>query len=299
MKTMNEKRIKLTPDQWGYDNPPEETRGAILDAIYEEENPTFRLLDIDDINSMPPPSWLIQDMVPAQGITTVFGAPGSAKSFLALDMALSIATGSAFHGKTCHPGQVVYSLGEGLSGLKYRIEAWCLAHPTADRDLIKKNFVVIPKAVHLLEKHDTQMLYNTIRRVGSVDLLIIDTLARALVGGDENSAGDIGMAISVCDTVRDMCGSATMLVHHMDAQGTKARGSTAIPGASDCMIKMVKDENQKVIRVTNTKQKDAEEFKSMFFDLNPYGHSAALTARQVDTTPYRSPQQRRDDRNPF
>lgn len=278
-------------------------RPAILDPLAKSERPTFRTLNLDDLEKLPEPEWLIDSILPATSLTTLYGAPGAAKSFWALDAACSIATGQPFHGSATKTGKVVYSLGEGIRGLRYRIEAWCLAHPTADRDMLRENLLVIPKAVHLLEQQEANTLINTIDSIGEISLLIIDTLARALVGGDENSAGDIGLAISVCDKVRDMSGAATLLVHHMDANGTKARGSTALPGASDTMIKVIKDDIQHVINVSCTKMKDSEPFKSLLYTLQQYGHSAALVAKEAtaggEKFRGRSGRWNDDDRNPF
>ena len=272
-------------------------RSRILDEEVDKEKPAFRVLNLDDLEKLPEPEWLVEGFMPASSLTTLYGAPGSAKSFLALDAALCVATGTKFHGAPVKSGRVVYSLGEGIRGLRWRIEAWCIAHPTADRDAIMENFVVIPRAVHLLEEYDVSLLFNTIERQRSVDLLIIDTLARALVGGDENSAGDVGRAIAACDQVRDMTGSATLLVHHTDAAGTKARGSTALPGASDCMIRMGKDATQNVISIQCTKMKDSEPFKPVYFDLKPYGHSAALVSRALADTRFKAADRREE--SPF
>lgn len=277
-------------------------RPRILDPLAETERPTFRVLDLDQISSLPEPEWLINKILPATAMTTIYGAPGAAKSFWSLDAALSVASGHPFHGAETRAGKVVYSLGEGLRGLKYRIEAWCLAHPTADRELIHENFRVIPKAVQLLDANEAAALVNTIEDYGDVSLLIIDTLARALVGGDENSAGDVGRAIAVCDRVRDLCGAATLIVHHTSADGTKARGSTALPGASDAMLKMVKDDIQHVITVSCTKMKDGEPFKPMHYNLEQYGHSAALLPKATvgsGTEKFRGRSHYEDDGNPF
>jgi hypothetical protein len=275
-------------------------RPEMLDPMVEAERPTFRTLNLLDIEQLPEPEWLIAGILPATSMTTLYGAPGSAKSFWALDAALSVASGTPFHGADVKAGKVIYSLGEGLRGLQYRIEAWLLAHPYVNRELLVENFHVIPKAVHLLDQYESSSLINTIEDHGDVSLLIIDTLARALVGGDENSAGDIGRAVSICDKVRDLSGSATLIVHHMDAAGTKARGSTALPGASDAMLKMVKDDIQHSISVTCTKMKDGEPFKPMHYTLESYGHSAALLGKTVDSTSkFRSRTQYNNEENPF
>ena len=289
-------------DEFGFAIKTKSKRGVlykvVLDEEAENEKPTFKVLNLDDLEKLPEPAWLVEGVVPDNSLTTLYGPPGSAKSFLALDVALCIVTGTKFHNAPVKQGRVIYSLGEGLRGLRYRIEAWCIAHPDADRELIRKNFVVIPRAVHLLEDYDVSMLFNTIEMQPSVDLLIIDTLARSLVGGDENSAGDVGRAVAVCDRVRDMTGSATMIVHHTDASGTKARGSTALPGASDTMIRMSKDVNQNVISITCPKMKDGEPFKPVYFDLRQFGHSDALVSRGSTSTPQYAPQPSKKD-NPF
>lgn len=299
MKTMTQNTSKS--DEFGFPiqtvAPSRVAQSRVVDEELDKEKPAFRVFSLDDLENLPEPEWLLEGVLPAGCLTTLYGAPGSAKSFLALDAALCVATGTKFHGAPVKQGRVVYSLGEGIRGLRWRIEAWCIAHPTARREDILENFVVIPRAVHLLEEFDVSLLFNTIERQKSVDLLIIDTLARALVGGDENSAGDVGRAIAACDAVRDRTGSATLLVHHTDAAGTKARGSTALPGASDCMIRMNKDQNQNVITIMCTKMKDAEPFKPVYFDLKPYGNSAALVSRQVSNA-YNKPRSTEKD-NPF
>jgi RecA-family ATPase len=274
--TEERKPARLVEEYWEAQERPQ-----ILDPMADEDRPRFRTLTVTDLASLPEPEWLVDNIVPAAAMTTLFGAPGAAKSFLALDIACSVATGSMFHGAETKPGKVLYCLGEGIRSLRYRIESWRLAHPAADVELLEKNLIVIAKTPHLLEAYDSSALLNTVADIGKVSLLIIDTLARALVGGDENSAQDVGLAINVCDRVRDQTGAATLLVHHTSAEGSKTRGSTALPGASDAMLKMTKDDIQHVITLTCTKMKDGEPFKPQFFTLEQYGHSAALLPKAI------------------
>lgn len=258
-------------------------RPQVLDSLVDTERPTLRMLSVQDLNKLPAPEWLIDGIIPAAAMTTLYGAPGAAKSFWALDAACSIASGHSFHGITVKTGKVVYCLGEGIRSLRYRIEAWKLAHPTCDQETLEENLVVVPTTPHLLENYDTTALLNTMNDLENVSLLIIDTFARALVGGDENSAQDVGLAINICDRIRDRVGAATLLVHHTSAEGSKTRGSTALPGASDAMLKMVKDDIQRAISLTCTKMKDGEAFKPLYYTLEQYGHSAALLPKTLGT----------------
>ena len=58
-----------------------------------------RLFSLNDLLNMPPPKWLVEGMFEANSLVMVAGAPGSLKSFLALDWILSMATGRKWHGR--------------------------------------------------------------------------------------------------------------------------------------------------------------------------------------------------------
>lgn len=298
MKTMTDD-FETIVDEHGTPHQVTRQRSRVLDPLAAAERPVLRTLSVRDLSLLPAPEWLVDGIIPASSMTTLYGAPGAAKSFWALDAACSIATGHTFHGAPVKQGPVVYCLGEGIRSLHYRIEAWRLAHPTADLDLLEDNLTVIPTTPHLLEPYDTTALMNTMEDRGQVSLLIIDTLARALVGGDENSAQDVGLAINVCDRIRDRVGSATLLVHHTSAEGSKTRGSTALPGASDAMLKMVKDDIQHAISLSCTKMKDGEPFKTQFYTLEQYGHSAALLPKSLTGGDGKFRGRKDYDNNPF
>jgi RecA-family ATPase len=251
------------------------------DPMVEEEKPRFKLLSRLELQALPDPEWIVHGTLPADSFTVVYGAPGAAKSFAALDMACSIASGHTFHGAAVKRGQVLIAVGEGLRGMKWREEAWGLAHQDADADQLDQNLHILPRAVHLLEQRDADMLVNTAEHLANnggdpLRLVIIDTWARAMVGGDENSAKDAGLAIDVCERIRHATGATVLVVHHAGVEGTRERGSTALRGASDTSILMQKDDNTSIITFTVKKMKDAELPVQQNFTLSQYGHSAVL-----------------------
>ena len=69
-----------------------------------------------------PPSWLIKDQLTQNSLAAIFGAAGEGKSFIALDIAYSIATGESFHGYEVQKGNVIFVAGEGHGGLKKGFE---------------------------------------------------------------------------------------------------------------------------------------------------------------------------------
>lgn len=255
------------------------------DPMVEEEKPRFKLLTRTELKALPDPEWIVHGTLPADSFTIIYGAPGAAKSFAALDIACSIASGHTFHGAQVKRGQVLIAVGEGLRGMKWREEAWGLAHQDADTELLDQNLHILPRAVHLLEQREADMLVNTAEHLANsggdpLRLVIIDTWARALVGGDENSAKDGGIAIDVCERIRHATGATVLVVHHAGVEGTRERGTTALRGAADTSILMQKEENSGVITLAVKKMKDSEVPSAQYFMLSQYGHSAVLLPTQ-------------------
>lgn len=277
---MGKDATELGWDEIPTPQPEEAPRRKFRDPEASAAMPLFRTISLTELHNLPDPEWIIDGIIPADAMTTVFGAPGSTKSFWALDLACSIAAGTKFNGAEVKEGRVVYCVGEGLRGMKWRIEAWKLAHPEADITKLEENLIILPRAVMLLDKTEAGMLTNTAEAVNEeapLRAFVIDTWARSLTGGDENSAQDVGIAINVCETVRAKTGASPIIIHHTGADGTRERGSTALRGATDTTIQMAHDETEGIVTVTCKKMKDGEPFAPIRYTLKPYGHSIVLT----------------------
>jgi hypothetical protein len=255
---------------------------GILDPA-APEFPVFKTLSLGEIRDLPDPEWLVNKYLQADSFAVLYGAPGSSKSFWALDVAMSIATGVEFHGSEVKKGQVLMAAGEGLRGLKWRIEAWMLAHPEANEADVIKNLRIIPDVPHLLDNRHATMLLNTAETMTDskdsdpLRLVIVDTWARAMVGGDENSQKDAGLAVNACERVRKTTGASVLVVHHTGTEGTRERGSTALRGAADTSLMMTLEESSRISNVIIKKMKDGESGHSALYSLKPFGHSVVLT----------------------
>jgi hypothetical protein len=247
--------------------------------------PRFSTLSLEDLSNLPQPEWLIDGLLPADCFTTLFGPPGATKSFWALDAALSIAAGRKFHYREVKSGKVVYFVGEGLRGMRYRVEAWRAAHPDFDDAILTGNFLLVPQPVKLLEKYDQQKLLNTLAEEGDVRMIVIDTWARSLTGGDENSAGDAGVAIDVLEQARHLTGASPLVVHHTGADGTRERGSTALRGASDATLRMLRDDSSRLSVLSCLKMKDGEPFRPIVYRLSAFAQSVVLRENEDQTLP--------------
>jgi len=269
---------------WTEDKPVEQKR-RIKDPEAAAAAPQFRTLSLDDLDNLPDPEWIINGILPADAMTTIFGAPGSTKSFWALKVAFSIASGLPFDGNEVKKGKVIYCVGEGLRGMKWRIEALKLANPEVDVKALEENLIILPRAVMLLDKTESQMLINTAESFNDeapLRAFIIDTWARSLTGGDENSAQDVGVAINICETVRAKTGASPIIIHHTGADGSRERGSTALRGATDTTIQMINNEFDGIVTVSCKKMKDGEPFKQLRYSVKQFGHSVVLQKASID-----------------
>jgi len=279
----------------------QESQGILDPAV--PEIPVFKTLNLFQIRDLPDPEWLVSKYLQADSFAVLYGAPGSSKSFWALDVAMSIATGVEFHGSAVKKGQVLMAAGEGLRGLKWRIEAWMLAHPEADEADVVKNLRIIPDVPHLLEERHAAMLLNTAEAMvddknsDPLRLVIVDTWARAMVGGDENSQKDAGLAVNACERVRKITGASVLVVHHSGTEGTRERGSTALRGAADTSLMMTLEESSRISNVVVKKMKDGESGHSALYSLKPFGHSVVLAPLGNGNTALGAPQPTVRDRD--
>src|SRR4051794_15695458 len=99
--------------QHGCDNTPTSLAGA-------EE---LHFLSEDELAALPPPAYLIDGLIEAGSFAVLFGPPAHGKTFLALDVALSVTTGMPCLGQTVEPGRVAYVAAEGVRQLPRRIDA--------------------------------------------------------------------------------------------------------------------------------------------------------------------------------
>jgi KaiC/GvpD/RAD55 family RecA-like ATPase len=226
--------------------------------------PRFRLLNVDELKNLSPPEWLLQNVLMAGSFAVLYGPPGIGTSFLALDLALSIATDVVGVAEPIGCGPVMYVVAEGASGLTNRVQAWEKAH-----DHGAANIHFLPEAVKLIDKGDTEELIACIRSQAIVPtLIVIDTMARCMSGGDENSAKDVRQFVMMVDAVRAAFECAVLIVHH----GTKSDagtecGSSALRGAADAMLFL--DKRHGALTLSCTKQKEAPEFEAVSLRLEP------------------------------
>lgn len=195
-------------------------------------------VSLQDLEGLPPMEWLVDGLLPTRSFACLYGAPGSYKSFLALDIGLSIANGMSFVG--CRPKKgaaVAYIAGEGTPvGFRGRLKAWNKSR-NGTRDvpfrLLFSTFSLADEMADLVHK-----LEAAERDVGhKFALIIIDTLARAFGDGDESRARDMNAFIKSCKALSEDKATTVLIVAHAGKQEDRGiRGSNSLTGALDTIL---------------------------------------------------------------
>ena len=217
----------------------------------------FPVLSADEMTKQKTAKWLIKGVVPAADIVTIFGASGSGKSFVVLEMAACIALGVPWRGHKAEKGRVVIIAAEGSGSYGKRIKALAQYLGISPKDLDIGVIVVPP---NLMEEGDVTELAASIKAVGDVSLIIIDTFAQVTPGANENGAEDMGLALSNVRVLRTATGATVELVHHAGKDAHRgSRGWSGIRAAVDAELEVTRDEDSGARQIRTSKQKDGED----------------------------------------
>ena len=232
----------------------------------------FGALFLDRLDEPGPEHEFLIDGWLSVGDRSVIGGPSqSGKSFLALHAGMCVATGSDFFGAPVKRGLVVYQAGEGARGVKKRLRAWRRHHDVEFSAATP--FVLLQAPVDLYRADaDTGPLIAEIKAIAGLyaaplRLVVIDTLATATGGADENSGKDMGLVMQNVARINREFGAHVCLVHHLNAGGTKLRGHTSVYANIDQVMLVSRDETTKVRTARLDKQKDDEAGASFRFEL--------------------------------
>jgi len=210
-----------------------------------------------EFGAIEPPAWLVKGLVPAGALGVMYGPPACFKSFAALDLALCMSAGRSWLGRRTDPGAALYLAGEGGGGIPRRVAAWAKYHQMDPPE----GFRLVTAPTPLLDAETVKAVLAEAAFMADAGhpakLVVLDTLARALAGADENSARDVGQAIAAMERIARETASTVLAVHHSGKDANQgARGSSALLGAADFMLAMRGGVLSADLVVT--KQKDAE-----------------------------------------
>jgi hypothetical protein len=228
------------------------------------------ILTLAELEELPDPEWLIRGLIPEQSLIVPFGPPKGGKSFIMMSIGLHIAAGRDWFSYPVKAGAVVYIAGEGVGGLKHRMRAMRTEYDIP----LDIPFWIVTRAVNFRVAQDVDGLVNLITATVAasrfadvpVVLVVVDTLARAMPGADENSAQEVGLVIAMADEIKLRLSCTVALVHHEGKDETRgARGTSALRGAWDTAFRITQVSGTTKMEIIE--QKEAEAGQILKFDM--------------------------------
>jgi AAA domain len=192
----------------------------------------YRLYTEEDLGRFPPVEWWIRGWLAKGELHGFYGKGGTFKSFVALDWACHLAAAG-------HP--VVYIVAEGASGTKARIAAWKKASGVEELAALR----LMPSSVRLQDVDSVATFIAALKSQldgAGPALIVVDTLARNFVGGNENSPEEMGLFVEGCERVRRAFDCAVLVIHHTTVDGKRERGTEALRNATFAMHKFTRSQ---------------------------------------------------------
>src|SRR5918996_1178461 len=230
---------------------PDEDNAEGLDQEYAAQDPGAqpnRAPPPDRLRLVPPSEmdWrgaqlnLVKGLLGFGMMALLYGESGSAKTLIALSLALHVALGRDWCGRKVKRGSVAYLAPEGGHSVHLRFHAWCRHHGIDPNDDTLP-FRTIPVRVDLCKsKADLAQIIANIKaaeaELGPCLLAVVDTVSRALAGGDENAPGDMGNFVANCDQLREDTRATVLGVHHTPKGGTDPRGHSCLKNGSEVRL---------------------------------------------------------------
>lgn len=210
----------------------------------------------------------VQNTLTEGAMSVVYGESNCGKTFFASDLAFHIVEGKEWRDRAVEKGGALYVSMEGAFGLKNRIAAY-KSHTGAELD----DLLVMPCTVDFVDPEGNinefiDILKDAMADAGDLKIIFIDTLARAVGGGDENSGQDMGMLVRHADIIREYTKAHICFIHHSGKDKAKgARGHSSLRAAVDTEIEISRNEGDDFSNVKFSKQRDMEMAEDLQFKL--------------------------------
>jgi RecA-family ATPase len=209
--------------------------------------------------------WLVKGLLGHGEASAFYGKPGDGKSVLVQDLCMHVAAGWPWHDRPVRRGAVVYIALERRKLVERRALAF-----RERRRIPDVPFAIVGGVYDFRDPRTAARIVEIARKVEEetgepVVLIVIDTLSRALCGGDENSPKDMGAIVNASGLLHQGTGAHILWVHHMPLEGERMRGHGALLGAMDTTVHVVKAD--RIRTATVVKANDSEEGASVAFTL--------------------------------
>lgn len=213
--------------------------------------------------------WLVEGMIKQQSLVMFGGMPSGGKTYLAIELMLSVASGKPFLGQyPVKQGDAVFIACEGRDSVLRRTSAWNHlknggAHVKAAYISSREIVVTAPKEADIsIEQYAQEIDTGGIRP----KIIFIDTMNYSLGTAKENDANDMtGYFLRIANGLVHKYGCVVVLLHHTSKDGADIRGSSSIRGALDALF-LVSRDLAGIFKVNNDKHKDRDKLEAFYLE---------------------------------
>jgi hypothetical protein len=245
---------------WASDHDLPEVAVPKVIRLYAEPDAgdrRFELLRIKDFLNVPPVPALIANVLPAAQVSVLFGPSNSFKSFLAVDMLCSIATGRAWHGLPVEQGPVLYIVTEGAhEAVAKRIVGW-FEDKGIDIEVGNTAIGIIKVPVIMNRVGDVDALIATIREgLPGCKLAVFDLLAGSMEGSEGDSEIVTAWVRGTQRLADELTCTQLHVTHSGYADATRGRGHSHLWGSFSTRLKAEGDADAKTTFLSVERHKD-------------------------------------------
>lgn len=231
------------------------------------ESQSFTLRQVFDT---PDVAWDVEGLLKPFGLGFFVGKRGSGKTMIIHSFIAAMAKGSGEFAERFgvnRPMKTLYVTDEGKSGLKPRLQAIANRYELSPEE--ESNIRVLTTMPNVFNDAVPTNVSAFIEfcQGFSPDVIVFDTLANLMVGGDENSQRDAGIVISALKRIQDELSGCRIGIAHHESRGGNFRGSTVFEGAADFIISVTAEDDPTKGVMSCLKMKDAKHFQAVAFRL--------------------------------
>ena len=254
--------LDQAPDHWSAEPDPEPPAPEVERVASDAPSAGLPLVYFEDVEPALTGEDFLEGVLIRAAMSVFYGPSNCGKTFFACDLALHVAYGKTWNGREVTQGGVIYCAMEGAHGIRNRVTAWARHYGLEGAPI---PFAIIPVALNLQDPEaDTSRLIEAIETAAAkmgqpVALVVMDTLSRAMAGGNENSPEDMGALVMNSDRIRQATGAHVAWIHHSgkdQAQG--ARGHSLLRAATDTEIEISRLDANSPSTARVTKQRELE-----------------------------------------
>jgi len=244
---------------------PSQKAARLLDRVAAGQRPRH-LLSYDEMESLPDDDWLVEGVIPAQGATLLFGKSNTFKSFLAIDLALSVAAGRHWHGRTVKgPAPVIYVATEGAKGVgRQRVPGWFEFHAVAPES--RRNIFLRTEAPLIDVAAQVDLLISELRLV-QAKFIVLDIFGGTTQGSDTEDTTARAWVAGVQRLIREAGATVLVVAHTGWSDSSRSRGHTHFWGSYDTRLAVEGDKAKRRATMAVERHKDADSAGKWTFNL--------------------------------